>query len=764
MERNRYHRVIIYSTDQRATPIGQKDRMNMKKFDPLRYFRLKPGSLFLRLVAGFLCIIALLASLTTYAVSESQKNVRQEIVKYNTLMLRNTMENYENHFDIIKSQMYLFYYTERVQQLQREPDYPDFPAIIGDILSWVSDPNLFIDNIVFYSREQNGFVIEKGTSTKPDTMFNYFLTSDRYSQTFWEQQFDESYTDRILPADTFYMTVYQGRRDTVGEYIPIVFKQASNQDFYMIVLLNARKMYAAFHQTSTDDLVIYTQQGEMLYNRSPSAAYPTLGALREHGPDEFIEEGHYHFQMRASESGMTYLHRLPAAELSSQARMNAAMIAVILGVLLLSVLISFLLAARINNPFQRLVESIRGTGDAETYRSSIQEFDMIGTQLRDKRRLTRQWAFINHLKDIRNNEHDLAKLDFHDKPYVFVLFHVIERRRAAWPQGTFQSWLYYMKVFIEDKLNRTLDGAITFQIEYNQILSMVFVDDDRDLQHLLHDIKRVLDHDRDSGAITISVTSVFERSGQFNEAYKEVQELSLQRRLTDETQIVTSRREESAAVAMPREQDVQFRANLREGNADVLQALLNRFFEDMGDKDVTAAAWHRFAESTADRMKQAIMETNSKTGLNVLPEKPEEQIASCVTLLELKTLLFDWIERTAEAVRAKSTQKDTITAFVMDYVSEHLADEIYLDTLAEKLNLSSGYLSTYFKEKTGSNFVEYVNETRINKAAELLLDTRLKIQEVAEAAGYRNITSFNRMFKKYKGLSPSEYRKSEHTR
>lgn len=749
----------------RKPPFGQKDKMRMNKFNPLRYYRLKSGSLFLRLVAGFLCIIVLLASLTTYAVSESQKNVRQEIVKYNTLMLRNTMENYENHFDIIKSQMYLFYYTERVQQLQRAPHYPAFPAIVSDILSWVSDPNLFIDNIVFYSKKHQ-FVIEKGTSTRPDTMFDYFLTSGRYSKAFWDRQFEESYTNRILPADTFYMTVYQGRRDTVGEYIPIVFKRAGDQDFYMIVFLNAKKMYAAFRQTSTDDLVVYAPQGEMLYNRAATSSYPSVAELRKDGAKAIIEDGQYHFQMRANESGMTYLHRLPAAELASQARMNATMIVVILAVLALSVLISFLLAAKINNPFRRLVDSIRGAGDAEPYRSSIQEFDMIGNQLRDKRRLTRQWAFINHLKDIRNNEHDLAKLDFQGKPYVFVLFHVIERPRAAWPQGTFQSWLYYMKVFIEDKLNRTLEGAITFQIEYNQILSMVFIDDDLALRQLLNDIKSVLDHDRDSGAITIAVTSVYERSGQFSEAYKEVQELSLQRRLTDETQIVVaSRPDGTVTVAFPKEQLVQFRANLREGNAEVLKGLLERLFADFQDRDVPAAAWFRFAESAADQMKNTVAEIAGQAGLNALPDKHEELIASCVTVAELKSLLLDWTARSADAVRAKSEPpKDAIAAFVLDYVNDHLADEIYLDALAEKLNLSSGYLSTYFKEKTGSNFVEYVNETRIRKASELLLNTRSKIQEVAEAVGYRNITSFNRMFKKYTGLSPSEYRKSEHNR
>ena len=77
----------------------------MKKIEPLRNIRLKLNSLFLQLVTGFLCIILLLASLTSYAISVSKNNIRQEVVKYNTLMLHNTMENYEKHLEMIKKQM-----------------------------------------------------------------------------------------------------------------------------------------------------------------------------------------------------------------------------------------------------------------------------------------------------------------------------------------------------------------------------------------------------------------------------------------------------------------------------------------------------------------------------------------------------------------------------------------------------------------------------------------------------------------------------------
>ncbi|MFD0673051.1 helix-turn-helix domain-containing protein [Cohnella sp. GCM10027633] len=735
----------------------------MNRRQPLRYIRSKSNSLFLRLVAGFLCIILILAALTTYTLSVSKSNVREEIVKYNTLMLRNTMANYEKHFDMIKKQMSLFYFSERVQQLQSEPRYSDFPEVIKDIVYWVSNPNLFIHNIVFYSKSGQ-FAVEKGTSAKPDVMFGAFLASDRYPLSFWDAQFEQTYNNRVFPAESFYSNIFQNRREAVGELIPIVFKRADNDEFYMVVLLDAKKMYTAFHQAINDDFAIYNGAGETIYRSGTSDSILSLGALKEHKGNEFIHDDKYHFYKTADNSGMTYMQRVPESQLAYQTRLKFTLVAVIAGVILFVIVISLLFAARINNPFKKLIASIRGSGDAGDYRSNIQEFDLISSQLRDKNKLQKQWAFIHRLKDIRN-ENDSDKLDFAGKPFVFVLIQVVEKKNAPSSNGTFQRWLYYMKVFIEERLNQSFPDALTFQIEYNRILSLVFIDRMEELHRMLEDMKAIFDQDRDSGTITIAVTSIFDHSEQINEAYKEVLERIEERRLVDETQIVADSPGGTIAFGFSPEQDTQFRANLREGHTEALSQLFDRFLDQWRSADVTAAAWLRFAEWITERIRHTVSAgLLSPARLEEILANAEERIGQCVTAEELERLLRDWVKQTAEAIHAKKEPKDNIVTFVMDYVKDNLAEEIYLDALAEKLNISSGYLSTYFKEKTGTNLVEFVNETRVNKAASLLLhDSRLKIQEVAEAVGYRNITSFNRMFKKYTGLKPSEYRNSGHS-
>jgi two-component system response regulator YesN len=65
-----------------------------------------------------------------------------------------------------------------------------------------------------------------------------------------------------------------------------------------------------------------------------------------------------------------------------------------------------------------------------------------------------------------------------------------------------------------------------------------------------------------------------------------------------------------------------------------------------------------------------------------------------------------------------------------------------------------------FKKEQGINFVDYLNELRINKAKELLADARYKTYEVAQAVGVPDSHYFSKLFRKYAGMTASEYRES----
>lgn len=94
----------------------------------------------------------------------------------------------------------------------------------------------------------------------------------------------------------------------------------------------------------------------------------------------------------------------------------------------------------------------------------------------------------------------------------------------------------------------------------------------------------------------------------------------------------------------------------------------------------------------------------------------------------------------------------------MDYIGAHYNDPgISVGSIAQHLGLSEGHLSHLFKKETGNTVTNYLTRYRIHKAMELLRDCRAKVYQVAEQVGYRDITYFSATFKKYAGMSPSEY-------
>ena len=100
-------------------------------------------------------------------------------------------------------------------------------------------------------------------------------------------------------------------------------------------------------------------------------------------------------------------------------------------------------------------------------------------------------------------------------------------------------------------------------------------------------------------------------------------------------------------------------------------------------------------------------------------------------------------------------------AFLLDYVAEHYREKISFAKLADGANISKAYLSVRFKEEVGVAFSDYLLSFRLNKAKELLAhDENISCKEAALRVGYSDYIQFTKMFKKFIGISPSDYRKN----
>lgn len=120
--------------------------------------------------------------------------------------------------------------------------------------------------------------------------------------------------------------------------------------------------------------------------------------------------------------------------------------------------------------------------------------------------------------------------------------------------------------------------------------------------------------------------------------------------------------------------------------------------------------------------------------------------------------LLEYFRRISEAYQ-KRTHSD-LRGQILEYLKQNYSQPLSLDSISDHFDITPAYLSSFFKKEIGENLSSYLASLRIGEARRLLKSTDLKVSEISEKVGIPSQTTFIRLFKKYCGLTPNEYRKS----
>lgn len=112
-----------------------------------------------------------------------------------------------------------------------------------------------------------------------------------------------------------------------------------------------------------------------------------------------------------------------------------------------------------------------------------------------------------------------------------------------------------------------------------------------------------------------------------------------------------------------------------------------------------------------------------------------------------------------EFMRKRFTTGNRRIALLHDFLMNHYLEEIDLKRLAELVHMAEGSLCRFFKMNVGTSIFEYLNRIKIEFACKLLMDLDLDILDVCLGSGFNNLSHFNKQFRKYTGVTPTEYRK-----
>ena len=170
-------------------------------------------------------------------------------------------------------------------------------------------------------------------------------------------------------------------------------------------------------------------------------------------------------------------------------------------------------------------------------------------------------------------------------------------------------------------------------------------------------------------------------------------------------------------------------------------------------------------------------DTNKKTDIKADEIKTTaENIFSCAKgnscqldmLLKSELLRLFWLlENNGDIYRKSDSNSDFIGAIrpAVEYINDNYCENITVQQLADIVHLSKSYFMSRFRQAAGVGAIEYITQLRIKKAcARLLSDSNMNTADIAFECGFRNLSNFNRQFRKAVGCTPCEYKKINSTR
>lgn len=173
-----------------------------------------------------------------------------------------------------------------------------------------------------------------------------------------------------------------------------------------------------------------------------------------------------------------------------------------------------------------------------------------------------------------------------------------------------------------------------------------------------------------------------------------------------------------------------------------------------------------FIQNTAIRMLNVLNRINRE--LKLSDENGEEDLKKLILYIfnsrstdEIKNKIIEKSIELISKMQITSNKLSPIIQQVVSYVKNNYSEEISLKTLGFKYNINPSYLGQIFNKEVGEPFSEFLNRIRNEKAKDLLLNTNMKINDIADEIGYIDASYFYRKFKEHFGVSPNTMRSSK---
>ena len=270
-------------------------------------------------------------------------------------------------------------------------------------------------------------------------------------------------------------------------------------------------------------------------------------------------------------------------------------------------------------------------------------------------------------------------------------------------------------------------------------------------------------------SVTVGVGNIKEDYGLLHESFKEASKaLQFKESLGDDEIIFYKELmiAEKSDLDYPKEIENKVIQSVLTGNISEAEENINNMFAIFSKRKIVHPVdLHIFAVRLLNTIVKLIMELGIDES-NIHPEGKSfsvlmGELISTKSEDECVMIFVSIVNQIGEIVNDKRNNIiHEHVQMMLNYINEHYADIISLDIIADYTNLNRCYVGRIFKQYMSTGIVDYVNQIRIEKAAEMLRETNLKISDIAYKVGFNNTNYFNKIFKKVKKITPGRYKET----
>ncbi|NOU97800.1 helix-turn-helix domain-containing protein [Paenibacillus sp. LMG 31456] len=665
---------------------------------------------------------------------------------------------------------------------------------IADNLRVYKMANDFIEQIYIYYKNSDT-VISTRDHINTRTLFETIREKEETSYEEWKAFFDKRYIQEYAPVTI--------RED--GKSVKAVMYAKSvildNLDLpgaVILFIIKDSKLLQNITPSNKASVAVLDKENRLIastgFKNSPDFLnYESLSGKKGMFYNEFSGEKLAVSYTTSDNTGWKYVSLIPAEQFDEKMKYIKTLIYVSLVLSLLSGgIVTFLFLRKNYNPISVLIQSLslksgisfdEGSNEyrylQDALNNTFAEKEKIDQRLLQNRDAIRSHFLQGLLKGrLEQNVPIHESLAAHDirlgsSHFAVLLFHIdhygkFESDGYVDPQK--MKLVQFIIMNVVEELVTDRHCAFTTEMDDMQVCIINFSADPNaeELKQISAQVRAfLLDHFHVH--LTVAISGIHQELYGISLAYQETLAALEYRLIMGSGEIIrygdlpsTRTSQESTNYYYPLQVEQQLINFVKTGDFEKSNAMIEEIIEiNLADASLSAP----LAKCLMFDLISTMLKTMDEIGINnkqefTQRENPIDRLIGCETIKEMKVQIRDVLSQVCRSIQENRGQEhNQLSQQVIEYVKQHYSSEnLNISMIGEIFGLTPSYLSKQFKAQTGEALLDFINKKRLEEAKKLLSLQTYSIVEISKRVGYSDINTFNRIFKKFEGITPGKYK------